>query len=299
MKNNQPRPTRATPRRNARKDTLIQTRVPTANAKALRLTAQAAGTTLAGYVRKMIMDTTSVTSIIDMEIPKEEPYIVDVDFAFSDNRDDEDRSIEPGDYKTFTARIPYTFRLDAIVFEDEYIIRGLYIGNKNAFPVILPMEIPTTDYPEKRLNLSHKICGGMSIVIDISADKKCSFKARLIGKRPTPRTRPSIEKTKKATAAAINVGGELVAPGEIKEFRARCYSTFQCDRIVVDNHEAFVLNTVEVCRIQQIEKPKQLDHSTPLQLAYVHPGEEIRLFVQNTSKSEMMFKARLHGLAVI
>lgn len=302
MKNNQINPPRNSPRRTKKQDTLIQTRVPTTNAKALRLTAQASGSTLAGYVRKMIIDAT--TGPESIQIP-EDIYTTDVNFAFSDERDDEIREIKVGEKKTFIARMPFTFRLDAIEFEGDYIIQQLFVGNRSVFPVFPTPEIPTTDYPGRRLDISQKICAGMNISIDVSATENCLFKARLIGKRSEkssnviekrPKLKPAF--MKKASVVAINVGNESIPPGAIREFRARTVVAFQCDRIVVDDHESFTLQAVEICREPQIDGQKKLDHSTPLQLNYAHPGEEIRIFIQNVSKKETLFKARLHGLAI-
>ena len=98
--------------------------------------------------------------------------------------------------------------------------------------------------------------------------------------------------------AVINIGGDIVLPGEIKDFRARSYSPFRCERIVTDNHSAFTLLRAEVGRDPQTDGPRALDHSTPLALIPTYPAEEIRLFIQNTSDTATLFNARLHGSAL-
>lgn len=296
MKNNQS----DTTRRISRKDTLVQTRVPTSNAKALRLTAKAAGTTVAGCLRKLVMDAT--TTFVVPEVPEENLCrSVDIDFLFEESSDGEHRTIKPDAVQTFTAVAPFTFHLDAIVFEGNYVIRPFYIGSMNIFGMAT---FPATDYPGGKVALSTWIQQGIMLSIDVSATKECQFKARLLGRRAAPRqlSEDSLHELSPFTQAVmtvVNIDGNIVLPGETKDFRATRHPPFQCDRIVVDNHDTFVLVRVEVGRDPQIDKPKKLDHSTPLPLILAHVGEEIRVFVQNTSDTATLFNARLHGLSYV
>lgn len=306
MKTNPPKQTRKNSRRPSRKDTLIQTRVPTANAKVLRENAKISGTTMAGYLRKMVVDATAPSAIAEM--PTEHfSRPVDVDFLFEESSDGEHRTLKTGEVRTLSAVVPFSFQLDAIVFEGEYMIHAFFVGNHNTFPVSQApnsLAVPTTDYPDGRLELSHRLQHGSLIEISISTEKECQFRARLLGRRAAPRQSPrsSSRDQPAGVLAVINIGGnadkDVVPPGAIRDFRARYYAPFQCERVVTDRHAAFTLLGAEVGRDPQLDAPLALDHSTPLALLPAYPVEEIRLFVQNVSDAPALFSARLHGSIV-
>lgn len=317
MKTHPPKQAREKARRPSRKDILVQTRVPIANAKILRQNVKISGTTMAGYLRKMIVDLTAPSAVA--EVPDENfSRPVDVDFLFEESNDGEHRTVKAGEVRTLSAVIPFSFQLDAIVFEGEYMIHAFFIGNRNTFPVnrapnslAFPVNqapnslaVPTTDYPDGRLDLSHRLQHGSSLTIDISTEKECQFRARLLGRRAIPRQPPkSGSRDQPASVlAVINIGGnadkDVVPPGAIRDFRARYYAPFQCERIVTDHHAAFILFGAEVGRDPQLNAPLALDHSTPLALLPAYPAEEIRLFVQNISDAPALFSARLHGSMV-
>ena len=303
MKTHPPRQARGSSRRPSRKDTLIQTRVPTANAKVLRDSAKIFGTTMAGYLRKMIIDATAPSAVADA--PTEHfSRPVDVDFLFEEGSDGEHRALKAGQVQSLSAVVPFSFQLDAIVFEGEYIIHSLFVGNDNTIPFSQApntLMLPTTDYPGGRLDLSRRLGHGILIAIQVSADQDCQFRARLLGRRAAPRQLAKTDARDRtpSTLAIINIGGnadkDVVPSGAIRDFRARYYAPFQCERIVTDNHAAFTLLGAEVGRDPQIDAPLPLDHSTPLALLPAYPAEEIRLFVQNTSDAPALFSARLHG----